>query len=176
MACIAQIRSFPYYIDVYVNVNQVRCMSNLLHPLSDSFLRDHALDPHDQGKHTYSISELAREFDITTRAIRFYESENLLNPEREGRNRRYSQRDHTRLKLILRGKRLGFSLVEIREMFELYDSEPGELAQLQHVLEKVDERRQLLRQQLEDIQLTLHELGEFEKQCRSRLEQMRSNH
>lgn len=151
-------------------------MSELLNPLSDRYLRDNALDPHDDGHRTYTISELAREFDITTRAIRFYESENLLKPQREGRQRRYSQRDHTRLKLILRGKRLGFSLVEIREMFELYDSEPGELAQLQHVLEKVDERRALLRQQLEDIQLTLHELAEFEKQCRSRLDQMRSRH
>lgn len=151
-------------------------MSELIKALSDSYLRDNALDPHDSGHRTYVISELAREFDITTRAIRFYESEGLLNPKRDGRNRLYSQRDHARLKLILRGKRLGFSLVEVREMFELYDSEPGELAQLRHVLDKVDERRQMLRQQMEDIQLTLHELGEFETQCRSRLDHMRSNH
>jgi len=151
-------------------------MSDLIHTLSDRFLRDNALDPHDNGNRTYSISHLAREFDITTRAIRFYEAEGLLNPTREGRNRLYSQRDHTRLKLILRGKRLGFSLVEIREMFNLYDSEPGELAQLTHVLDKVLERRDVLKQQLEDIQLTLHELREFENQCRHRLSQMRNHH
>lgn len=151
-------------------------MSEQIPTLSQSFLRSNALDPHDQGPKTYSISALASEFDITTRAIRFYESEGLLAPTREGRHRRYSQRDHTRLRLILRGKRLGFSLVEIREMFDIYDSEPGELAQLVHVLDKVEERKQGLRQQMEDIQLTLHELGEFENQCRSRLREMRSHH
>ncbi|OFE13944.1 MerR family transcriptional regulator [Pseudohongiella acticola] len=119
---------------------------------------------------------MAKEFDITTRAIRFYESEGLLTPVREGRNRLYSQRDHTRLKLILRGKRLGFSLDEIGEMFDLYDSATGELAQLRHVLDKIGERKQVLRQQLEDIQLSLHELKEFETLCKHRLSQMRSNH
>jgi DNA-binding transcriptional MerR regulator len=151
-------------------------MSDLINTLSDRFLRDNALDPHDNGHKTYSISELAKEFDITTRAIRFYEAEGLLNPSREGRSRLYSQRDCTRLKLILRGKRLGFSLVEIREMFDLYDSEPGELAQLTHVLDKVEDRRKLLNQQMEDIQLTLHELREFENLCRQRLSQMRNHH
>lgn len=145
--------------------------------LSDSFLRSNALDPRDNnGNKLYSISELAKEFDITTRAIRFYESEGLLNPERDGRNRLYSQRDHTRLKLILRGKRLGFALEEIREMFEFYDSATGELAQLRHVLDKVEARKLVLRQQMEDIQLSLHELKEFETQCRTRLRQMRNNH
>ncbi|MDP2091646.1 MAG: MerR family transcriptional regulator, partial [Pseudohongiella sp.] len=92
-------------------------MSDLTQILSDSFLRSNALDPRDNHGHKlYTISELAKEFDITTRAIRFYESEGLLNPDRDGRNRLYSQRDHTRLKLILRGKRLGFALEEIREM------------------------------------------------------------
>lgn len=151
-------------------------MPDITDVLSDTFLRSNALDPRDTGSRTYSISQLAREFDITTRAIRFYESEGLLNPEREGRNRLYSQRDHTRLKLILRGKRLGFSLDEIGEMFELYDSPIGELAQLRHVLDKIDERKQILKQQLEDIQLSLHELKEFESQCKHRLKQMRSSH
>lgn len=151
-------------------------MSDITQVLSDSFLRSNALDPRECGHKIYTISQLAKEFDITTRAIRFYESEGLLNPEREGRNRLYSQRDHTRLKLILRGKRLGFSLVEIGEMFDLYDSATGELAQLRHVVDKVEARKSVLRQQLEDIQLSLHELKEFESQCRQRLQQMRSNH
>ncbi|ALO45540.1 MerR family transcriptional regulator [Pseudohongiella spirulinae] len=151
-------------------------MPDITDVLSDTFLRSNALDPRDTGSRTYTISQLAKEFDITTRAIRFYESEGLLNPEREGRNRLYSQRDHTRLKLILRGKRLGFSLDEIGEMFELYDSPIGELAQLRHVLDKIDERKQILKQQLEDIQLSLHELKEFESQCKHRLRQMRSSH
>jgi len=151
-------------------------MPDITQVFSDSFLRSNALDPHDTGTKTYTISQLAREFDITTRAIRFYESEGLLNPEREGRNRLYSQRDHTRLKLILRGKRLGFSLDEIGEMFDLYDSSTGELAQLRHVVDKIDTRKQILKQQLEDIQLSLHELKEFETQCKHRLRQMRSNH
>jgi len=144
--------------------------------LNESCLRTRTLDPHDKGLKTYGISALAREFDITTRTIRFYESEGLLTPRRKGRTRLYSQRDHTRLKLILRGKRLGFSLTEVREMFDLYDSEPGELAQLNHVLDKVAQRKATLEQQLEDIHLTLLELGEFEAQCRSRLEEMRHRH
>lgn len=83
-------------------------MPDITQALSDSFLRSNALDPLDDGLKTYTISQLAKEFDITTRAIRFYESEGLLTPEREGRSRLYSQRDHTRLKLILRGKRVTF--------------------------------------------------------------------
>ena len=121
----------------------------------------------------YSISELAKEFGITTRTIRFYESEALISPSREGRQRIYNFRDHTRLKLILRGKRLGFSLQEIREMFNLYDSEPGEVAQLSLILEKVEYRKMLLEQQLEDVQMTLSEISDFESQCRKRLEEMR---
>jgi|GEM_PF-367386 len=167
-----------YYIDVYVNVNQgiQTDMPDITQALSDSFLRSNALDPLDDGLKTYTISQLAKEFDITTRAIRFYESEGLLTPEREGRSRLYSQRDHTRLKLILRGKRLGFSLDEIGEMFDLYESSTGELAQLRHVLDKIGERKQILKQQLEDIQLSLHELKEFDAQCKHRLLQMRNNH
>jgi DNA-binding transcriptional MerR regulator len=140
--------------------------------LSPRFLRDNALNPNEEGSRIYTISELAREFDVTTRAIRFYESEGLLNPARDGRSRLYSQRDHTRLKLILRGKRLGFSLEEVREMFNLYDSAPGEQAQLTHILGKVTARKHVLKQQLEDIQLSLHELKEFETQCRQRLRDM----
>ena len=79
---------------------------------------------------TFTIGDLAREFDVTLRAIRFYEDEGLLAPRREGSRRVYSKRDRVRLKLILRGKRLGFSLAEVREMLELYDSAPDERPQL----------------------------------------------
>lgn len=120
----------------------------------------------------FSISELSREFGITTRAIRFYEAEQLLSPERRGRQRIYSTRDYTRLKLILRGKRLGFSLGEIRDMLNLYDAEPGEAAQLEVALHKSAKRKQQLQQQLEDIQLTLSELDEFEYNCRQRLSEL----
>lgn len=120
-----------------------------------------------------SITDLSREFDITTRAIRFYEDEGLLHPARRGRQRVYSHRDRVRLKLILRGKRLGFSLSEIAEIIRLYHSEPGEAAQLDHFLAKIDERRSLLLQQKEDIEITLGELDAVEKQCRDRLDKLR---
>lgn len=122
----------------------------------------------------YSISDLSKEFDVTTRTIRFYEDAGLLTPVRQGRNRLYTIRDRTRLKLILRGKRLGFSLNEIGEMFSLYDSEPGEAAQLDHILDKIAEKICLLERQLEDIESVMQELQEFRYQCRKRLEQMKS--
>ena len=120
---------------------------------------------------SYTISSLSKEFDVTTRAIRFYEDAGLLTPTRQGRNRSYSIRDRTRLKLILRGKRLGFSLNEIGEMFQLYDSEPGEVGQLSHILEKIAEKMRILERQLEDIRIVMQELQEFDSQCRKRLEQ-----
>ena len=123
----------------------------------------------------YSISDLSKEFDITTRAIRFYEDAGLLSPDRQGRNRLYSIRDRTRLKLILRGKRLGFSLNEIGEMFRLYDSEPGEVAQLNHIMNKISEKMNLLERQLEDLRIVMQELQEFRSQCQERLEQMIKN-
>ena len=122
----------------------------------------------------YSISNLSKEFDVTTRTIRFYEDAGLLTPVRQGRNRLYTIRDRTRLKLILRGKRLGFALNEIGEMFSLYDSEPGEAAQLNHILDKIAEKICLLERQLEDIESVMQELQEFRYQCRKRLEQMKS--
>ena len=121
---------------------------------------------------SYSISDLAKEFALTTRTIRFYEDEQLISPQRAGRQRIYLPRDYTRLKLILRGKRLGFSLTEIRGMFDLYDSEPGEAGQLKLALDKAAKRKTLLEQQLEDVQSTMNELIEFEHQCRARLEEM----
>ena len=116
---------------------------------------------------TYSISELAREFDVTTRTIRFYEDEGLLSPERRGQARIYSPRDRVLLKLILRGKRLGFSLAECRELFDLYDPEHGNQAQYQLMLDKLASRRAALEQQLNDIRLMQIELDTAEARIRA---------
>ena len=115
---------------------------------------------------TYTISELAKEFGITTRTIRFYEDQGLLSPQREGSNRVFSNRDRVRLKLALRGKRLGFSLAEIRELFNLYDVSQNEKQQLENFLVKLDRRRGLLEQQREDIEVMLNEISFFANQCR----------
>ena len=120
---------------------------------------------------SFSITDLAREFDVTTRTIRFYEDEGLIAPARRGQTRIFSARDRVRLKLILRGKRLGFSLDEIREIIDLYDAEPGEEGQLRHFLAKIGERRAALEQQRADIAETLGELAEVERRC---LEQLKA--
>jgi len=114
---------------------------------------------------TFSISELSKEFDITTRTIRFYESEGLLHPTRNGQTRIYSDQDRISLKLILRGKRLGFSLAESKELIELYDPETTNKKQLTRFMEKISERRRSLLQQVSDIQIMQHELDEAEKRC-----------
>lgn len=123
----------------------------------------------------YTITQLAQEFDVTTRTIRFYEDQGLLNPTRNGQMRVYSPRDRVRLKLVLRGKRLGFSLSEIREMLDMYDAEPGELGQLELFLAKIEERRLLLQQQRRDIELTLKELDDIEAQCRAQLTKVKAS-
>ena len=117
----------------------------------------------------YSISDLAQEFNLTPRAIRFYEDEGLLQPGRSGRRRVYGTRDRVRLKLILRGKRLGFSLSEVRDIIEMYDLDSGEAGQLSYFLEQIQQRREALEQQRHDIDLTLEELDNIESQCRGRL-------
>jgi DNA-binding transcriptional MerR regulator len=122
---------------------------------------------------TFSITDLAQEFDVTTRAIRFYEDQGLLSPKRRGQTRIYDQRDRTRLKLILRGKRLGFSLAEVGGIINMYDSEPGETAQLEFFIAKIRERCAMLAQQREDIEITLAELGAVEKRCRIRLKELK---
>lgn len=109
---------------------------------------------------TYSISELAEEFGITARTIRFYEAEDLIAPQRRGQTRIYSPRDRARLILILRGKRVGFSLAEIKEMLDLYDIEGGRAVQLAHTLKKFDERINALERQRADIEHALSELRE----------------
>jgi DNA-binding transcriptional MerR regulator len=117
----------------------------------------------------HTITELASEFGITTRTIRHYEDEGLLSPRREGQNRLFSPRDRVRLKLALRGKRLGFSLSEIRELFDLYDLARDEKGQLEQFLTKLEKRRALLVQQREDIEVMLNEIAFFESQCRKLL-------
>lgn len=121
---------------------------------------------------TYSIGELAKEFDITPRSIRFYEEQDLLTPERTGQTRIYCNKDRVRLKLILRGKRLGFSLAEIKNLFELYDSNANSMLQLQAMLQMTEQKRAILRQQLDDIQMLMNELDEVEKRCRDELAEL----
>ena len=126
-------------------------------------------EPSRQSARTYTITELAVEFDITPRAIRFYEDVGLLTPARAGRNRVYTQRDRTRLKLTLRGKRLGLSLSEIKQLVDMYDSPSDTTQQLQAFLGVLAEHRRLLEQQREDIEITLAEIAQHEERCRSLL-------
>ena len=120
---------------------------------------------------SYTIAELAREFGVTTRTIRFYEDKKLISPERQGQRRIYSPRDRIRLRLIMRGKRLGFSLDEIAGMIDLYDVDPSETAQLTHFLEKIRERQAALRRQQKDITDILDELVRREQECEDLLRQ-----
>ncbi|AWB58024.1 MerR family DNA-binding transcriptional regulator [Colwellia sp. Arc7-D] len=118
---------------------------------------------------TYSIGELAREFDITTRSIRFYEDQGLILPTRKGQTRIYNQRDRVRLKLILRGKRLGFSLAETGRLFELYDADKSSATQLKTIMDLISNKKNDLNQQLEDIQAVLIELTGLETNCQNAL-------
>lgn len=140
-----------YYVDVNVNLVFNKLMSKA-------------------NKTIYTISDLAQRFDITTRAIRFYESEGLLSPEREGQKRLYNQKDYITLKLILRGKRLGWSLSESRELIQMYDSSSNNQEQYKKVLEKVQDSRERLEQQKHDIEIMLMELDEHEERVRKVLD------
>jgi len=117
----------------------------------------------------FSISELAREFAITPRAIRFYEDQGLLAPRREGQRRIYTPRDRTRLKLTLRGKRLGLTLSEIRELIDMYEPGRDERPQLERFLDVLESHRASLLQQRADIEAQLAEIQSFEKKIRKRL-------
>ncbi|PUE16102.1 MerR family DNA-binding transcriptional regulator [Limnohabitans sp. MMS-10A-178] len=120
----------------------------------------------------FSISDLAKEFDLTTRAIRFYEDMGLLEPERSGpggRNRVYSSRDRTRLKLTLRAKRLGLSLVEAKELIDMYDTPRDTGPQLKKFMVVLAEHRQQLESQLADLHATLEEVKTHEKEARNLL-------
>lgn len=114
----------------------------------------------------FTISELAREFDITLRTLRFYEEQGLIEPERQGRNRLFSKRDRARITLILRGRRIGLSLTEIREILELYDRRE-EASQAAKLLTLLQQRRQQLEAQRQDLDAVLDEIGTLEAHCRS---------
>ena len=117
----------------------------------------------------FSIKDLAQELDLTTRTIRFYEDRGLLRPARKGQQRIYSRADRTRLKLVLRGKRLGWPLDDIREMIELYDTPDGERKQLEVMLARIAQSRATLLQQREDIELALSEFDDIEQRCKEQL-------
>ena len=123
---------------------------------------------------TYSISELAKEFRVTSRTLRLYEEEGLLTPERIGTRRIFHERERVRLRLVLRGKRLGWSLSEIRELIDLYDSSHGEEAQLERMLEKLDERREILEVQKQDVELALVELEQIAGNAQVALDSIRA--
>lgn len=116
-------------------------------------------------KKTYSIGELAREFDVTTRTIRFYEDQGLVSPSRRGQTRIYSPADRVTLKLILRGKRLGFSLAESKELIGMYQPQGDNRHQLLALQEKIHQRRAQLEQQLHDIRAMQQELDDVEQRC-----------
>jgi len=139
-------------------------------PANNSVRRARAGSP-ERVDATYSISDLAQEFALTTRAIRFYEDEGLLAPRREGRARVYGERERTRIKLILRGKRLGLALSEIRELFDIYATTGNERSQLAKFLQMLADRRALLHQQREDIDAVLAEIALLERDCRRRLKE-----
>ncbi|MDA0120268.1 MerR family DNA-binding transcriptional regulator [Vibrio sp. T11.5] len=123
---------------------------------------------------TYKISELAKEFDITTRSIRFYEDMGLIQPDRKGSMRIYQRRDRVRLKLILRGKRLGFSLAEIRDLLELYDTNQID-TQLIKMLKIIDEKEAVLKRQLEDITIVLDDLNTARQRCEDALQRSKAS-
>ena len=117
----------------------------------------------------FSISDLAREFDVTPRAIRFYEDQGLISPRREGQRRVYTPRDKTRLKLTLRGKRLGLSLSEIKELIDMYEPGRDERPQLERFLAVLESHKSGLLQQRADIEAQLSEIHTFEKRLRKQL-------
>lgn len=123
----------------------------------------------EEKKEFYTITELTKEFGVSTRTIRFYEDEGLLNPVRRGRTRLFRQSERRLLSFILRGKRLGFSIAEIREILQMYKESPGEAGQLRLLMKRVDEKREELEQKRRDIDETLSELDQVEEQALARL-------
>jgi DNA-binding transcriptional MerR regulator len=117
----------------------------------------------------YSITEMTREFDISTRTLRFYEDEGLIHPERRGRTRLYRTADRHLIAQILRGRRIGFTIAEIREIIQVYNEPPGEVGQLKLLMKKVEEKRDGLRQKRKDIDETIGELDSIEEVCLNRM-------
>jgi DNA-binding transcriptional MerR regulator len=123
-------------------------------------------------RETWTIREVAEDFGVTHRTVRHYEDLGLITPERRGTQRVYHRRDRTRLNLILRGKRLGFPLEEIRTIIDLYDAPRGRRSQLEYVLAQIDERRTDLEQRRRDLEDALRELDRFETRCREDLSRL----
>ena len=121
---------------------------------------------------TFSIAELAREFEVTPRTIRYYEAEGMLAPDRMGQRRIYSPRDRVTLALILRGKRLGFSLAEAKEIIELYDAPQGETGQLRMLIDKLASKRDELEAKRRDAETALASMDEYAARCRERLNEL----
>ncbi len=117
----------------------------------------------------YTITELTREFGVSTRTLRFYEDEGLIFPERRGRTRLFRSTDRRLIQEILRGRRIGFTIAEIREIIQIYKDPPGEIGQLELLMKKVNEKRDELRQKRRDIEETLTELDNVEEACLTRL-------
>lgn len=117
----------------------------------------------------FSITEMTREFDISTRTLRFYEDEGLIHPERRGRTRLYRPADRHLIAQILRGRRIGFTIAEIREIVQVYNEPPGEVGQLKLLMKKVEEKRDSLRQRRKDIDETIGELDSIEEACLNRM-------
>ena len=123
----------------------------------------------------YTITELTREFNVSTRTLRFYEDEGLIHPLRRGRTRLFRPSDRHLLKQILRGKRLGFSISEIREIIQMYKEPPGEAGQLRLLIQRIEEKREALRQKRRDIEETLGELDQAEETCVGRMAELGVN-
>ncbi|MBB5538037.1 MerR family transcriptional regulator [Rhizobium giardinii] len=117
----------------------------------------------------YTITELTREFGISTRTLRFYEDEGLIHPERRGRTRLFRSADRRLIMEILRGRRIGFTIAEIREIIQVYKDPPGEAGQLRLLMKRVEEKREELQQKRKDIEETLEELNNVEEACLTRL-------
>lgn len=128
-------------------------------------------EPQATGKEgrTYTIGELAEEFGLTLRTLRFYEDEGLIRPARAGQSRVYSRRDRARLKLICRGKRLGFSIGDIKDFLDLYDADEAQVEQMRYMHGLAQDRIRQLEQQLRDVQQTLRELRDIDDQIVSHL-------
>ncbi|HEY9573218.1 MAG TPA: MerR family DNA-binding transcriptional regulator [Pusillimonas sp.] len=124
---------------------------------------------------TWTISELAQEFAITPRTLRFYEDQGIVSPSRDGRNRVYQARDRTRLKLALRGKRLGLQLSEILSLIDMYDGPGDTTAQLRHYMTVLAQHRNVLEQQRQDLEQTLKEIDVQQKECEALLAQRSAN-
>jgi DNA-binding transcriptional MerR regulator len=153
-------------------------------PADKGLVRDRRVTPHGdrlefrQGvtmREYYSITELTREFDVSTRTLRFYEDEGLVQPVRRGRTRLFRPSDRHLIRQIMRGKRLGFSINEIREIIQMYKEPPGEVGQLKLMIKRIEEKREDLRQKRRDLEETLAELDQAEESCVERLVELGVN-